>query len=50
MARAVLGLALPWRDRAYALADLEEEFEERVRRDGAGAARRWYRAQVVRSL
>ncbi len=50
VARAILGLALPRRDRAYALADLEEDFEERVGREGEGAARRWYRAQVVRSL
>jgi len=37
-------------DRRYALADLEEEFEERVERLGAWSARRWYRAQVMRSL
>lgn len=48
--RALLTLALPRKDRAYALADLEEEFEERVRRDGVGPARRWYRGQALRSL
>jgi predicted permease len=37
-------------DRGFMLDDLDEEFTERAARDGIGPARRWYRAQVVRSL
>jgi predicted permease len=37
-------------DRDYALADLEEDYERQLTRAGPGAARRWYRGQVVRSL
>jgi predicted permease len=50
LARALLAAALHPDDRRFALADLEEEFEERVGRLGAWSARRWYRGQVVRSL
>ena len=49
-ARALLSLAMRGEDRRFALADLEEEFEERVERLGGWSARRWYRAQVMRSL
>ena len=35
-------------DRPYVLSDLDEEFEKRSGED-AGAARRWYRGQAVRS-
>ena len=49
-ARAVLSLAMHGDDRRFALADLEEEFEEWVDRVGVWSARRWYRAQVMRSL
>jgi predicted permease len=48
--RALLAAALHPDDRRFALADLEEEFEERVERLGAWSARRWYRGQVLRSL
>ena len=48
-ARAVLERLLPDEDRRYALADLDEEFEARASRDGAGKARRWYWSQVLRS-
>jgi predicted permease len=37
-------------DRAFLLADLEEELEERVARDGPAAARRWYRVQAATSI
>lgn len=47
---AVLGAALHRDDRSFALADLEEEFEERCGRLGPVLARRWYRGQVLRSL
>jgi predicted permease len=41
---------LPAPDRRFALADLEEELEQRVARDGARSARSWYRRQVLRSV
>jgi len=48
--RLVLKAALHPRDRAYAIADMDEEFGERCRSDGKRHARWWYRTQVVRSL
>jgi predicted permease len=50
LARWLLGRVLHPADREPALCDLEEEYEARVVRDGSGAAARWYRAQVRRSL
>jgi predicted permease len=50
LARALLRLALPAADRAAALSDIDEEFEDRCSRDGRRRAVRWYRAQVRRSL
>ncbi len=50
IARALLSVVLPAADRRFALADLEEELEQRVARDGAGSARSWYRRQVLRSV
>ena len=50
MLRALLASALHRDDRRYALADLDEEFEDRLERAGKGAARRWYRSQVMRSM
>jgi predicted permease len=50
VARALLSVAMHRDDRRFALADLEEEFEERCDRVGAWSAKRWYRAQVLRSL
>lgn len=47
---ALLALCVHPDDRPYALADLEEEFEQRVGRSGVRSARRWYREQVIRSL
>ena len=49
VAKAILGALLPREDRRFALADLEEEFEERAGLDGLASARRWYRRQVMRS-
>ncbi len=49
LARKLLSLALPQEHRPYALADLDEEFEARVR-VSAWRARAWYRGQVGRSL
>jgi predicted permease len=49
LARWLLAWLLAPADRPYALSDLDEEFEERAARDGAGAARRWYRRQALRS-
>jgi predicted permease len=50
VAHLLLRLLLHPVDRDPALTDLEEEFETRAVRDGAGAAARWYRAQVRRSV
>ena len=41
---------LPAAQRDAALGDAEEEFGRRAARDGAAAARRWYRGQVLSSL
>src|SRR5690606_18378346 len=48
--RALLSTLLHPDDRECALADLHEEFETRVARDGERAARHWYRAQVRMSI
>lgn len=40
----------PPEDRVYVMADLRDGLESRARAQGAGAARRWYRGQVLRSL
>ncbi len=37
-------------DRRYALADMAEDYERCLQGKGERAARRWYRAQVVRSV
>ncbi len=50
VSRALLATILHPADRECALADLEEEFETRVARDGERAARHWYRAQVRMSV
>ena len=50
LARWLLGRVLHPTDREPALCDLDEEYEARMLRDGAGAAARWYRVQVRRSL
>jgi putative ABC transport system permease protein len=45
---------LRWRlsaeDREFAIGDLEEEFLDRVEREGLARARRWYWRQALRSL
>ncbi len=41
---------MPVEQRDAALGDAAEEFAHRARRDGEAAARRWYRAQVRRSV
>jgi putative ABC transport system permease protein len=41
---------LPAADREFAIGDLEEEFLDRVERDGRARARRWYWHQALRSL
>ncbi|HSM62149.1 MAG TPA: ABC transporter permease, partial [Longimicrobiales bacterium] len=46
----VLGRLVPAPQREALLGDAEEEFGRRAARDGATRARRWYRAQVVRSV
>lgn len=48
--RLALALALPRRDRRFALADLQDELEGRSERDGEALARRWYRQQAAQSL
>jgi predicted permease len=37
-------------DRPFLLDDLAEEFHRRMTSDGSGAARRWYRAEAMRSM
>ena len=37
-------------DRPFLLDDLAEEFNSRMASDGPGAARRWYRAEAMRSI
>ncbi len=50
LARAVLSRLTHPVDREHVLADLDEAFERLASSHGAGAARRWYRAQALRSL
>lgn len=50
IARALLSVVLPAADRRFALADLDEELEQRIARDGTRASRSWYRRQVLRSV
>ena len=50
LAKLLLTISLHRDDRDCALSDLAEEFQARVAHDGAVAARRWYRAQVARSI
>ena len=46
----ILRSRLPAEDREFAIGDLEEEFLDRVERDGPARARRWYWRQALRSL
>lgn len=46
----LLRLVLHADDRRYALSDLEDGFERRVREADARSASAWYRRQVVRSV
>ncbi|HSM07184.1 MAG TPA: ABC transporter permease, partial [Longimicrobiales bacterium] len=48
--RWLVGWATPPDDRDALLEDLDEDFEILAGRDGLSGARRWYRAQVLRSL
>ena len=50
LTRALLSLLVPPEDREFLVADLDDAFARRVREAGPAAARRWYRAQLVRSL
>jgi putative ABC transport system permease protein len=50
LTRHVLRHIFVGQDRDCALSDLDEEFEVRAARDGAVAARRWYRNQARRSV
>ncbi len=47
---ALLGIALPPEEQGAALGDLAEEFRRIHAESGPGAARRWYRRQVLSSL
>ena len=49
-ARMLLEIVAPEGDRSFMLADLDEEFAERLARDGPRFACRWYRVQVLTSL
>jgi putative ABC transport system permease protein len=46
----ILRVRLSAEDREFAIGDLEEEFLDRVERDGWARARRWYWRQALRSL
>ena len=46
----ILRLRLPADDREFALGDLEEEFLDRLERDGRARACRWYWQQTLRIL
>ncbi len=48
--RQLIRLAVAPDDRPFVMADLDDEFESRMTRDGLGAARRWYRLEVVKSI
>jgi len=48
--RALLAATLHPLDRSYALADLDEEFDDRCQHGGRFSAGWWYRKQVVRSF
>lgn len=50
LARRLVSLAAPREDRAWLLADLDEEAAAVARRQGPAAARRWYRRQALGSL
>ena len=50
LTRHVLKHVFAGQDRDCALSDLDEEFEVRAARDGAVAARHWYRDQARRSV
>ena len=50
LARTLLRIAAPPDDRAFLVADLDDEFAERVSDQSPRLARRWYRALVARSL
>ena len=50
VSRALISRLTPATDRRFVLDDLDETFERIAREHGAGAARRWYRGQLLRSL
>ncbi len=50
LARTILSACLAEPDRRYALADLDEEFVQRVAERGPAHARWWYRRQVATSM
>src|SRR5687767_6106131 len=50
LARVLLHVFLPRRDREFIIGDLEEEFAGRASRDGGKPARRWYWRQALASM
>lgn len=46
----ILRLRLSVEDREFAIGDVEEEFADRIERDGRARARRWYWRQALRGL
>ncbi len=48
--RSLLALTCAGEDRRFLLADLEEEFEDRVQSSGLRSARSWYRRQALTSV
>jgi len=50
LARALIARLVWSEDRAFLLADLDEELEQMAAERGPRAARRWYRAQTLRSV
>ena len=50
LAQLLLALATPASERRFVLSDLQEDYDEKVHREGTEAARRWYRGQVRASI
>ncbi len=50
MSRWFVARAVHPDDRPFLLDDLAEEFHRRMASDGSGAARRWYRAEAMKSM
>lgn len=50
LALKLLSWRMPEPDREYVIGDMLESFQDRAERDGAGAARRWFRRETLHLL